>query len=106
MSKNIPETSIADLLPKFDKDDCRIEPEWLFSISIDNLIKKEDNKELLYSAIEQLPSKYKLILLLHDIDGYTISEISDKLNLNINTAKTRLHGGRSALKKLIEKLFE
>ncbi len=105
MSKNITEIPISDLLPMFDKDDCRIEPEWAFSDSIDDLITKEENKKLFFSAINQLPSKYKLILLLHDIDGYTILEISKKIDLNINTVKTRLHRGRSALKKLIEKLF-
>ena len=105
MSKNITEIPISDLLPMFDKDDCRIEPKWPFSDSIDDLITKEENKKLFFSAINQMPSKYKLILLLHDIDGYTILEISKKIDLNINTVKTRLHRGRSALKKLIEKLF-
>lgn len=104
-SKRVPEISVSDLLPKFDKDDCRIEPEWMFSNSIKNIVAKDESKKLFYAALEQLPSKYKLILLLHDIDGYTIFEISKKLNINLNTVKTRLHRGRSSLKKQIEEFF-
>jgi len=52
-------------------------------------------------ALEQLPDKLRLVLLLSAIQGYTLEEISELLSVPIGTVKSRLFFAR---KQLAEKL--
>jgi RNA polymerase sigma-70 factor (ECF subfamily) len=52
-------------------------------------------------ALEELPEKLRLVLLLSAMDGYTIEEIASMLSVPLGTVKSRIYIGR---KKLAEKL--
>jgi RNA polymerase sigma-70 factor (ECF subfamily) len=52
-------------------------------------------------ALEELPEKLRLVLLLSAIEGYTIEEISSMVAVPIGTVKSRIFVAR---KKLAEKL--
>ena len=52
-------------------------------------------------ALEELPEKLRLALLLSAMDGYTIEEISSMLRVPLGTVKSRIFIAR---KKLAEKL--
>jgi len=52
-------------------------------------------------ALEELPEKLRLVLLLSAIDGYTIEEIASTLSVPLGTVKSRIFIAR---KKLAEKL--
>lgn len=52
-------------------------------------------------ALEELPEKLRLVLLLSAMDGYTIEEIASILGLPLGTVKSRIFVAR---KKLAEKL--
>ena len=52
-------------------------------------------------ALEELPEKLRLVLLLSAMDGYTIEEIAATVGVPIGTAKSRIFIAR---KKLAEKL--
>jgi len=100
--KNKDEISIEEYLPTFDSDGFRIEPEWNFSDLTDELVQKKRDKEIVGNAIKKLPEKYKTIILLRDIDGYSTNEVATMLNLTESNVKSRLHRARSVLKKLLE----
>ena len=53
------------------------------------------------SAMEALPEKLRLVLLLAAMEGHTLEEVAAMLGLPIGTVKSRLFVGR---KKLAEKL--
>lgn len=53
----------------------------------------------LYEAIEILPDKYKMPLVLFAIGGYDIKEIASDLQLNGTTVKTRLFRAREKLRE-------
>ena len=53
------------------------------------------------SAFKKLPSKYQLIVLLKDIEGFTYQEIAKILNFPIGTVMSRLYRGRQALKSIL-----
>jgi RNA polymerase sigma-70 factor, ECF subfamily len=55
----------------------------------------------LESALEELPEKLRLVLLLSAMDGYTIDEIAEMVGVPIGTVKSRIFIAR---KKLAEKL--
>jgi RNA polymerase sigma-70 factor, ECF subfamily len=52
-------------------------------------------------ALEALPEKLRLVLLLAAMEGHTLEEVAAMLNLPVGTVKSRLFAGR---KKLAEKL--
>ena len=57
----------------------------------------------LREALHQLAPKYRLPLLLHHMDGYTLEELAPMLHLPLSTVKGRLYQARKQLKTLLEK---
>ena len=57
-----------------------------------------ENDMDLIKALLSLPSKYKNIIYLYYIEGYTIKEISKMLNRNESTLRNHLSTGRRLLK--------
>jgi len=51
-------------------------------------------------ALNQLPSGFRTILVLHDIEGYEHVEISGLLGCSIGTSKSQLHRARQRMRKL------
>ncbi|MEE8410521.1 MAG: sigma-70 family RNA polymerase sigma factor [Myxococcota bacterium] len=46
------------------------------------------------SAIASLPAKYRMVILLHDVEGLSNEEVAETLGLTIPTVKSRLHRSR------------
>lgn len=61
-------------------------------------------KNALMSIIESLPDDQKTCLLLFYYKQYSITEISDILDINENTVKSRLNYGKKKIKAEIERL--
>lgn len=57
----------------------------------------------LVQALQSLPTGFKTVLALHDIEGFTHAEISDALGIDCGTSKSQLARAREQLRrKLIE----
>jgi RNA polymerase sigma-70 factor (ECF subfamily) len=56
----------------------------------------------LQSAIDQLPSGYRKILVLYDVHGYEHSEIAKILGRSIGNSKSQLHKARKRLRELLQ----
>jgi len=63
-------------------------------------IELSQDQEILMAAIDQLNDDQKVVIMLHDAEGYTLTELSDILQTPVGTLKSRLHRGRSHIKKL------
>lgn len=50
----------------------------------------------------RLPDKYRIPLVLHYVEGYSVKEIADIMELTAATVKVRLHRARAQLKTEIE----
>lgn len=56
-----------------------------------------ENKQLrraLNQAIQKLPPKYRLVLVLRDMEGLSAKEVGDVMGLNERAVKSRLHRAR------------
>ena len=51
-------------------------------------------------ALEPLDSKYRLIVLLYYMEGFSVREISDVLDMKESTVKSRLHRGRKQIAEI------
>jgi RNA polymerase sigma-70 factor (ECF subfamily) len=56
---------------------------------------------LLESAIARLPPDFRVVLVLREIEGMTIEEIAETLDLVPATTKTRLHRARRRLREAL-----
>lgn len=61
-----------------------------------------ETKDQLKKAIDQLPEKYRSVIVLRYFHDLTLQEIGDVLNMPVTTIKTRVHRGRDYLRRKIE----
>lgn len=86
------ELSLEEFIPTSDG-------EFRLQIPIDGLTPEEalENKQLrrvLIQAIQKLPKKYRLVLVLRDMEGLTAKEVGAIMGLNERAVKSRLHRAR------------
>ena len=53
-------------------------------------------------ALKRLPEKYRLPLVLHHVEGYTVAEVADMLGITRKLTVSRLHQARKALRDLLD----
>jgi RNA polymerase sigma factor (sigma-70 family) len=66
------------------------------------------NKELnavIENAVKQLPLDYRLVFSLREINGLSVAETAEVLNISTSNVKVRLNRAKTILKKEIEKSY-
>lgn len=61
------------------------------------------DKIALEIAIDQLPTGYKNVFVLHDVEGFEHEEVARILGCSVGTSKSQLHKARLKLRKLLKK---
>jgi RNA polymerase sigma-70 factor (ECF subfamily) len=59
------------------------------------------NLDLLDKALNQLSESHRTVLILHDVEGYTLVELQEILDLPLGTLKSRLHRARAGLRQVL-----
>jgi len=62
-------------------------------------VEREEVRNLIQRAVEQLPDIYRQVFLLRDVEELTISDTAEILNISIPSVKVRLHRARLMLQK-------
>lgn len=65
----------------------------------------EQTHEVIEKTLNSLPEKYRIPIILKDIDGLSYDEIAEVLACEIGTVKSRLSRGRSMLKEKLKPLI-
>lgn len=66
---------------------------------------EEERRAAVHTYIQKLPEKYRVILSLRDIQGFSYEEIGAILGLSAGTVDSRLHRARKMLRKKMEPFF-
>jgi RNA polymerase sigma-70 factor (ECF subfamily) len=61
----------------------------------------ENIKGMIEDSLKKLPEKFRLPIILKDIDGMSYDEIADVLDCEVGTVKSRLSRGRTMLKEIL-----
>lgn len=69
---------------------------------VHHLHAQEEDEGIIYH-LSQLPEKYRSVITLHYLEGYSVNEITKMLGLSASAVKMRLSRGRELLKAIIEK---
>jgi len=72
------------------------------------VVEQHDNEpqELLAAGLKTLPEKYRIAVILKDIDGLSYEEIAEIMECEIGTVKSRLSRARAMLRKVLEPLLK
>jgi RNA polymerase sigma-70 factor (ECF subfamily) len=62
-------------------------------------VEREEVRNLIRLAVEQLPDIYRQVFLMRDVEELTINETAEALNISIPSVKVRLHRARMRLQK-------
>ncbi len=60
--------------------------------------------ERLQEALDRLPPAHRHVLLMHDVEGYSLPEIATVMEVPEGTLKSRLHRARGGLRREIVEL--
>ncbi len=71
----------------------------------ENEFANAESKQQLDQAIQKLPEKLRVVFLLRDIEGLSIKETGEALNLTETAVKTRLLRARLALREQLSAYF-
>ncbi len=52
-------------------------------------------------ALAQLSDEHRVIVLLHDTEGYKLTEIQELMDIPVGTVKSRLHRARARLREIL-----
>ncbi len=94
-----------------DISDEQINPDLLQSFNRtvnENPLRAAMNQELneaMKEAIEQLAPKFRTVFVLKDIDGYSLKEIADMLEMSLPAVKSNLHRARLSLRNQLAHFF-
>ena len=73
--------------------------------SIDRSLEREQLQELMGRAIAAVPEKYRLALVLRDIEGMPYEEIAVVLGVPGGTVRSRINRARSMLKRKLQPML-
>lgn len=70
------------------------------------IVEKRDLKYRLEKEISKLPVRYRTLLSLYHLDGFTYQEIADVMDLPEGTIKSYLFRARKYLKSLLQENYQ
>lgn len=62
----------------------------------------KDTAEIVRKAVNELPDKLRIPLLLKDFEGFSYQEIAEAVNCELGTVKSRIFRAREGLRKILK----
>lgn len=63
---------------------------------------RQEIRTLLEAAVDELPTSFRAVFVLRDVEGLSVEETASHLNVKPETVRTRLHRARRLLRAAIE----
>jgi RNA polymerase sigma-70 factor (ECF subfamily) len=96
--------SLTGLFGGEDDQDVEFQPADTRVLPEEETIDKE-REQVIAKAISSLPDKYRLPIILRDVQGHSYEEVAAILELGLGTTKSRISRARGLLKAKLEKYF-
>jgi len=93
------EISLDEVLPVFDEDGNHAETICDWSASIHDPGLQSELRAALISATNDLPADYRAVIVMHDVEGMSLTEVADCSGTTVAVAKMRAHRARLFLRK-------
>jgi RNA polymerase sigma-70 factor, ECF subfamily len=92
-----------DLFPTFDELGQHVDPVSDWSPKAEEPALQNELREVLSSAIDDLPEDYRTAFLMHDVDGLSNPEIAESLGISLPAVKSRVHRSRLFLRQRLSR---
>jgi RNA polymerase sigma-70 factor (ECF subfamily) len=100
------EIPLDELLPVFDQDGRHASLVTDWSSSLDDPSVQSEHRDVLESALAELPPHYRVAIVLRDVEGMSSIEVADALGIPVATAKTHAHRARLRLRQRLLSFME
>jgi RNA polymerase sigma-70 factor, ECF subfamily len=70
--------------------------------SLQDLVERREMSTCIQRYVLNLPTDFRTVIMLHDLEGLTAVEISEMLDITVANAKVRLHRARTSLKSALQ----
>lgn len=65
------------------------------------LVERQLTQERIVAAWERLNEEHRVVLSMHDIEGYSLVDLASMMDVPVGTLKSRLHRARARLRDLL-----
>jgi RNA polymerase sigma-70 factor, ECF subfamily len=93
------EISLDEILPTFHEDGRYADPIVDWSTDLGDPAVQGELRNLLASALRELPDHYRAVIILHDVEALSMAEVAACLDITVATAKSRAHRARLLLRR-------
>jgi len=93
------EIALDDVLPALDADGVHFEPMDDWTPRVDDAVVNGELRDVLESAIAELPPDYRTALVMHDVEGMPNPDIAETLGISLPAVKSRVHRSRLFVRK-------
>jgi RNA polymerase sigma-70 factor (ECF subfamily) len=90
------EISLDQVLPILDDGHHHVDPSGDWSAKIDDPAIQSELRDVLASAIDELPANHRAVIVLHDVEGLSMAEVADVLGSRSPPPKPPRTGPASA----------
>ncbi len=98
------ELSLDEFLPGDEAEAADQVPGWAL-MPLDRLL-NEELASAVHQGILAIPRKYRMVIVLRDIEGFSTAETAQILNLSQSNVKVRLHRARLYLREKLKGYFK
>lgn len=105
LRKKKPEVNLDEFEGDDDAEDLRPTQFVDWSALPEDELLSDEGKKALDAAVNQLPESLRIVFLLRDVEGLSIKETADALNLTETNVKTRLLRARLALREQLSAYY-
>ncbi len=95
--------SLEEYLPKEKETPEDKKPSW-HKTPVEEMLNRELSEHIQKSLL-LMPRKYRIVLVLRDLQGLTAEETAQTLEINVPAVKSRLHRARLFLRKRLEEYY-
>jgi RNA polymerase sigma-70 factor, ECF subfamily len=100
------EVAWEDLFPTFDELGQHVDPVSDWSPKVEEPALQNELREVLSSAIDDLPDDYRTAFLMHDVEGLSNPEIAESLGISLPAVKSRVHRSRLFLRERLSRYLK
>ncbi|HLA96188.1 MAG TPA: sigma-70 family RNA polymerase sigma factor [Pyrinomonadaceae bacterium] len=97
--------SLTGLFQKDENDDTEFQPPDKRPLADSNLIDDERSR-IIAKAIATLPPKYRVPIILRDVEGRSYEEVAEVMELGLGTTKSRISRARGLLREKLNSYLD
>lgn len=92
-----------DLFPTFDELGQHVDPVSDWSPKVEEPALQNELRQVLSTAIDDLPEDYRTAFVMHDVEGLSNPEIAEALGISLPAVKSRVHRSRLFLRQRLSR---